>query len=69
MWNPLRADFAVQQVVCHNGVYGTVTYSRQKTNFFFHSDPSVCPDMAVHRSKNIGSDDTMSLSWASILLQ
>jgi hypothetical protein len=49
-------------------VYGTVTYSRQKTNFF-HSDPSVCPDITIHRSNNIGSDDMMSLSLASIILQ
>jgi hypothetical protein len=33
------------------------------------SDPSVCPDITIQRSNNIRSDDTMSLSWASIILQ
>jgi hypothetical protein len=33
------------------------------------SDPSVCPDMTFQRNSNIRSDGTMSLSWASIILQ
>jgi hypothetical protein len=33
------------------------------------SDPSVCPDMTIQRSKNIRSNDMMSLSGASIILQ
>jgi hypothetical protein len=32
------------------------------------SDLSVCLDMTIQRN-NITSDDTMSLSWASIILQ
>jgi hypothetical protein len=65
MWNPLHTDFAVRQVFCHNGVYGTVTYSHQKANFF-QSDLAVCPDMTIQRSNKTRSDDTMSLSWTRV---
>jgi hypothetical protein len=33
------------------------------------SNSSVCPDMTIQHSNNIRSDDTMGLSWTSIILQ